>query len=67
MQQTYITPDLFHDIESGKEKSKLAKRVYQNVLNYDLLSIVQYGAHYWIEKTYREARIPQYATKFIEA
>lgn len=62
----YITPDLFHDIEQGKEKTKLAKRVYDNVLNYDLISIVQDNNVFWTEKTYSEAKIPEYAYQFIK-
>lgn len=64
--EKYITPDLFHDIEEGRENTKLARRVYNNVLDYDLLSIVQDGEVYWIEKTYSFAKIPQYAYDFIK-
>lgn len=66
MATQYITPDLFHDIEQGKENSKLAHRVYDKVLNYDLIMIVQDGDIYWTEKTYSFSKIPQYAYDYIK-
>ena len=62
----YITPELFNDIETGKEKTKLAQRVYSNVLNYDLLEIVQDGEVYWIEQVNSQLSIPEYAYQYIK-
>ena len=60
----YITPELFEYCENSN--TKIAKRVYDNVLNYDLLQIVQDREVYWIEKTWSGAIIPEYAYTFIE-
>jgi len=66
MTSKYITHELFHDIEEGKEKTKEAKRVYDNVLNYDMLEIIQDDRVYWTEKVYSSANIPEYAYAYIK-
>jgi hypothetical protein len=63
---TYITPELFHDIEQGKEKTKEAKKVYDNVLNYDLMEIIQDDKVYWIEQVNSHLSIPQYAYNYVK-
>lgn len=66
MKSKYITFDLFSDIEEGKEDTKIAKLVYNNVLNLDKLSIIECDNVFWIEKTCSWQTIPNYAYKYIK-
>ena len=65
MKFEYITPALFEFCENSK--TKIAQKVYKNVLNYDLMAVLSDGEKWYIEKTYREAVIPAYVYKFLLA
>jgi hypothetical protein len=60
----YITPELFEFCENSK--LKIAKRVYDNVLNYDLMAVLSDGNTWYIEKTYSAAVIPEYVYKWLK-
>lgn len=59
----YITYIAFEACENSK--TKIAKRVYNNVLNYDLISVVKDKDVFWFEKTCSWNTIPQYAYNFL--
>lgn len=60
----YVTKDAFDYCK--KSKTKIAKRVYERVLNYDLISVVKDGERFWFEKTCSWNIIPEYAYKFLK-
>ncbi len=67
MESEYITSYLWEKVEADKSKKKIAQRVF-NVLNYDVLSVVgmpeQTPKTFWFEKTYSEAKIPEYVYQY---
>jgi hypothetical protein len=63
--EKYITGELFKFCKSDNA-TKIAKRVYEQVLNYDKLEVVQIDDRFYIQKVYSTATIPEYAYKFVK-